>query len=162
MISFFKKNAKKTGLAAMMVIALPLTMNSEGLRLKAYLDAGRKIPTICWGETENVKLGDVKTKEECDKTLAVRLAYFGQAVDYYITEPMSPKTHAALSSLTYNIGTDKFAKSTLVVLYNQGKKIEACDQLLRWVYAGGKKLNGLVKRRQEERALCLEGLNDNN
>lgn len=159
MISAFKKNAKKTALAAMMVIALPLTAQHEGLRLKAYLDPPG-IPTICYGETENVSLSDVKTKKECDDMLAVRLAYFGQVVDYYITQPMSPKTHAALSSFSYNIGTNAFAGSTLVKLYNQGKKIEACDQLLRWVNAGGKKLNGLVVRRKAEHKLCLEGLNE--
>ena len=159
MMRFLKKNAKKTALAAMLVAGIPVAAQHEGLRLKAYLDP-IGIPTICYGETEGVAVGDVKTKKECDDMLSVRLAYFGQVVDYYITEDMSPKTHAALSSFTYNVGPDAFSKSTLVKLYNQGKKIEACDQLLRWVNAGGKKLNGLVARRKVEHKLCLEGLNE--
>lgn len=69
MFGWIQKNKKK-GAGAAIVLALPMVAHYEGLRTKAYLDAVG-VPTICWGETENVKLGDVKTKEECDKMLSL-------------------------------------------------------------------------------------------
>ena len=39
-----------------------------------------------------------------------------------------------------------------------GNYVAGCNQLLRWVYADGRKLQGLVKRREKERALCLADL----
>lgn len=151
------RKAAATGLAAVTLIAAPFTAHHEGLRLKAYLDPVG-VPTICYGETRGVKMGDVKTKEECDALFEARLGYFAYWVDYYVQHDLSPKTHAALTSFAYNVGVGAFSKSTLLRLFNEGKFIEACNQLPRWVYAKGKKLPGLVTRREEERQLCLAGL----
>lgn len=146
--------AKKTALAGVMVLALPVVGQFEGLRTKAYLDSVG-IPTICWGETENVKLGDVKSKEECDHMLSLRLAYFVSHVKRLVTYPATDSQIAAYSSLAYNIGINAFEKSSVLRLANEGKKAQSCDFMLKYVYADGKKLNGLVKRRQAERELCL-------
>jgi len=154
------KQPKKTasaGLAAMFLIATPFTAQHEGLRLKAYLDPVG-IPTICYGETEGVEMGQVQHKEMCDTMLKAKLGMFGTAVDYMVTPDMTPQTHAALTSLAYNIGIGAFQKSSVLRLYNEGKPIAACNFMTRYVYAGGKKLTGLVKRREAERALCLSGL----
>lgn len=144
-------------LAAVMLIATPLVAESEGLRLKAYLDAVG-IPTICYGETENVALGDVKTMQECDTLLAARLYYFALRVEWAVAQDMPPEMHAALASWTYNVGEGAMQKSTLVKLAHAGDFEGACNQLSRWVYAKGKRLNGLVIRREKERALCLSNL----
>ena len=65
---------------------------------------------------------------------------------------------AALASFVYNVGEGNFARSTLLRKLNQGDLRGACHELSRWVYAGGRKLNGLVSRRATERELCLAGL----
>jgi len=154
-----KSKARKggLGLAAMLVIATPFTAHHEGLKLKAYLDP-IGVPTICYGETKDIELGMTATLKECDDLLNMRLAYFGWNVDVQVTPDMHPKTHAAFTSFAYNVGLGNFGKSTLLRKANSGEMVEACNELSRWVYAGGKKFNGLVKRRADERALCLEGV----
>ncbi len=71
---------------------------------------------------------------------------------------LKPETRAALGSFTYNVGVGAFNSSTLLRKAKSGDLIGACNELTRWVYAGGRKLKGLVIRREAERELCLSGL----
>lgn len=152
-------NAKRAGIyGVVVVLASPVAVYFEGLNVRAHLDP-IGIVSICYGETEGVKMGDVKTKEECDKMLTARLGYFAWRVDAMVTPPMNPYTHAALTSWAYNVGVGAAAKSTLIRKMNAGDVAGACNELRRWVFAGGKKWNGLVKRREAERKLCLRGAN---
>lgn len=137
-----------------MALALPFVAGEEGLRTKAYLDQAG-IPTICYGETENVKLGDVKTKAECDALFYVRLGYFAYRVDMMVEPEMTDGQHAAFTSLAYNIGLNAFQKSTLLKKANNGDMRGACDQLPRWNKIKGVVSKGLTNRRSRERALCL-------
>jgi lysozyme len=73
---------------------------------------------------------------------------------------LTDKEHAAYLSFTYNLGVGAFSKSTLLKKLNQKEFEAACKELDKWVYAGGKKLNGLVKRRAAEREMCLEGVKE--
>lgn len=139
-----------------MLIAAPFTAHHEGLRLEAYLDPVG-IPTICYGETDGVELGQIKTKEECDAMFETRLGYFAYWVDYYVEPDMKAETHAALTSFSYNVGVDAFKKSTLLKKINDGDLAGGCNEMLRWKYADGRVLPGLVKRRKAERDLCLKG-----
>ena len=143
--------------ASVILAAAPVTSYYEGLKLKAYLDPVG-IPTICFGETEGVRMGDVKTKPECDTMLKYRLGYFAWQVDAAVGVPMNVKTHAALASWTYNVGVGAMKKSTLIKKLNAGDYVAACDELLRWNKAGGRVFTGLTKRRAAERKLCLEGV----
>lgn len=61
----------------------------------------------------------------------------------------------AAVSITFNVGCPAMQKSTMFQLFRQGRPEAACEQFPRWVYASGVKLNGLVIRRDKERALCL-------
>jgi lysozyme len=144
-------------LASVMIIATPLTIEFEGLRQKAYLDAVG-IPTICYGETENVRLGDVRSKAECDTMLATKLGFHAAQLDWAVQQDMPPEMHAALASWSYNVGIGAMKKSTLVRLAHGGQFVAACNELPRWIYAKGKRLNGLVIRREKERQLCLSAL----
>ena len=56
----------------------------------------------------------------------------------------------------------ELSKSTLLKKLNNGDRVGACNQLLRWDKAGGKKLRGLTLRRQSENKLCLEGVQESN
>jgi lysozyme len=161
-VSLFKTIAKSpkkaaTGVSAAVLIAMPMTAHHEGLRLKAYLDPVG-IPTICYGETLNVAIGQEKTKKECDALFESRLGVFAYGVDILVDYDMTPETHAALTSFAYNVGIGAFEKSTLRKKLNAGDLKGACNELPRWNRAGGKVLKGLVKRREDERQLCLKGL----
>lgn len=156
---FFNKPRKAvaTGSAAMLLIATPFVTHYEGMKLKAYLDPVG-IPTICAGETEGVEIGQTQTLDNCKTMLTSKLGVFGIAVDNIIKPDMAPETHAAFTSFSYNVGIGAFQKSSVARLYNEGKPIAACNFLEKYVYAKGKRLPGLVKRRAAERELCLRGL----
>lgn len=131
----------------------------EGLRTVAYRDIVG-VPTICFGETRGVAMGDSRTVEECKVMLGQGIAEFAAGVDKCLTRPASVPdlSYAAFVSLAYNIGNGAFCGSTLVRLANAGDMRAACDQILRWNRAGGKVVQGLVNRRQAEHAMCLDGL----
>ena len=129
----------------------------EGRSLVAYLDPVG-IPTICEGVTLGVKLGDQATPAQCDQLLQRELRIALTAVDRQVRMPLPDTRRAALGSFVYNVGERQFSSSTLLRLLNSGDVRGACAQLSRWVYAGGKKLAGLVHRRAAERELCEVGL----
>ncbi|EEG86161.1 hypothetical protein PROPEN_01994 [Proteus penneri ATCC 35198] len=52
------------------------------------------------------------------------------------------------------MGTTAFARSTLLKKLNAGDQYGACEEMKRWIYAGGKVWRGLVSRREAESALC--------
>lgn len=139
--------------AAWLSICIGCVAGAEGLRTVAYKDPVG-IPTICFGETRGVELGQSATPAECKAMLGERVLEFGAAVDRCVHTPMSPRRKAGLTSFAYNVGTDAFCKSTLVMRLNIGDP-NACDEMLRWTKAKGITLPGLVKRREQERALCL-------
>ena len=129
----------------------------EGRSLVAYLDPVG-IPTICEGVTQGVRLGDVATPAECDALLEKELTIALSAVERQVRVPLPDARRAALASFVYNVGEGQFSRSTLLRKLNAGDAAGACAELSRWVYAGGKQLAGLVKRRAAERELCEVGL----
>jgi len=128
---------------------------SEGLRTVAYRDP-IGIPTICYGETKGVNMGDKSTVAQCGEMLGVRVEEFGAGVDKCVTAYMPPKRKAAITSFSYNVGLTAFCKSNVARKLNAGDVQGGCDALLQWTRAGGVVLPGLVKRRQDERAMCLD------
>ncbi|MFN6817548.1 glycoside hydrolase family protein, partial [Proteus mirabilis] len=77
-----------------------------------------------------------------------------QQVDILVKVPFDDKTKASLYSFTFNVGTSAFARSTLLKKLNAGDQYGACEEMKRWVYAGGSVWRGLVSRRDAESALC--------
>ncbi len=151
---FQSRLAKNAALAGLCV---SLVGGFEGLRTVAYSDPVG-IPTICFGETRNVHLGDRKTRPECNAMLASRLVEFekGMSACLKVNEP--DPTFAAFLSFTYNVGAGAFCSSTLVRKANAGDLRGACDELPKWNRAAGVPLPGLTARRAEEQALCLDGV----
>lgn len=148
---------KKGGTLAAATIAL--VSGFEGLRTYAYQDP-IGIPTICFGETRGVKMGDHKTPAECKDMLASRLIEFETRIRKCLASPdtIPDNAYTAFLSVSYNIGTAAFCRSSMAQRANHGDIKGACDALLMWDRAGGFRLPGLTKRRQAERALCLRGL----
>lgn len=150
-----KVGAKIAG--GVLAAAVSLVATFEGRSLVAYLDPV-SIPTICEGYTHGVKLGDVATPEKCDQLTRQEVAQALAVVDGSVPHPLPDGTRVALASFVYNVGPGAYGGSTLLRLLRAGDIRGACNQLPRWVYAGGKKLRGLERRREAERQICLSGL----
>lgn len=129
-----------------------LIKQSEGLELQAYPDAVH-IPTICYGSTYGVKLGQTATLQECEELLVRDATYAGKALDRHVQVQISQRQYDALVSFVYNVGETQFRTSTLLKRINAGQCKLAAAEFDRWVYAKGKKLRGLVRRRANERKL---------
>lgn len=126
----------------------------EGYRGDAYLDAV-KVPTIGFGTTEGVQMGDRITPDRALVRLLDDASKFERAVKRCAPVPMHPWEFSAFVSTTYNIGEGAFCRSTMAKKLNAGDYAGACAEILRWDRAGGKVLRGLTKRRQAEHALCM-------
>jgi len=131
---------------------LDLIKSFEGLRLTAYR-CPADIPTIGYGTTAGVKMGDTITKERAEELLREDVKRFEGYIERLVKVPLTQGQWDALSSFVYNLGPGALEKSTLLRLLNAGDYSGAAAQFDRWVYASGKKLSGLVKRRAAERAL---------
>ena len=131
----------------------------EGLRLTAYRDVVG-VPTVCYGETYGVKLGDKHTKAECDAMLMRSLRKHEAGMRKCLKDPdaIPGKSYVAFVSLTYNIGVGAFCRSTARKRLNRGDIRGACNAGKWFNKAGGRTIKGLVNRRAAEHRLCLEGL----
>lgn len=139
--------------ATALTISSPLVMTYEGRELNAYLDPV-DIPTICYGHTEGVKLGQTQTDAQCEALLKGELGHVITQVDQLVTAPAPSTRLAALGSFAYNVGIGNFKRSTLLKRLNAGEGAAACAELSKWVYAKDIKLPGLVSRRATERWVC--------
>jgi lysozyme len=120
----------------------------EGCRLEAYQDRSpRKVWTIGWGDTRNVKQGDVITQAEADRRLHVRVREFEADVTAALRHPTTQGQFDAFVCLAYNIGPEAFRTSTLVALFNAGDIHAAAEQWSRWVHTSGIIDPVLVRRR---------------
>ena len=149
---FDRKNIAAISLSATALVAIML---HEGYRENAYIPVAGDIPTIGFGTTSGVKLGDRTTPEKALQVAMKDVQSYEGAVKSCVTVPLSQNEYDAYISLSYNIGANAFCKSTLVKKLNQGQYTEACNQILRWDKYQGKPLAGLTKRRQEEYKKCL-------
>jgi len=100
------------------------------------------------------------TKEEAELLLIRDLFHVEGMIIPKIKVAIHPWMMDALVSFAYNVGAYAFRASTLRQKLNRKEFRDAADEFLRWVYAGGRKLKGLVRRRQAERALFLEGVEE--
>ena len=137
---------------------IELIKKFEGCVLKAYkCPAG--VWTIGYGHTAGVKEGQTITKKEAEDLLKHDLITFETHVSNLITVAINQNQFDALVSFCYNLGPGNLKSSTLLKLINAKNFNGAAEQFDRWVYTGGKKLNGLVKRRAAEKALFLQPFN---
>jgi lysozyme len=149
---FDRKQVATISLSATALVALLL---HEGYRDNAYTPLAGDVPTIGFGTTSGVKLGDRTTPEKALTVALLDVQKFEGAVKQCVTVPLSQNEYDAFISLSYNIGSNAFCKSTLVKKLNEGDYAGACNQILRWDQFKGKPLAGLTKRRQQEHKKCL-------
>ena len=131
----------------------------EGKRLAAY-DDGVGVWTIGFGTIKypngvRVKKGDTCTLEQAKDYMRHDLIEFEHTVNSSVKVPLNQNQFDALVSLAYNIGSSAFKSSTLVKKLNTGDYQGAADQFNVWINAGGKRMQGLVNRRDREKLLFL-------
>lgn len=148
---------KMAAAGATLSVAAVVVSHYEGLRTSAYIDPVG-IPTICYGHTATARMGQTMSQADCERLLERDLGDALAAVDAMVRVPLPVERRAALASFVYNVGPGQFSKSTLLRKLNAGDPQGACAELSRWVYAGGRELPGLVRRRAAERELCEYGL----
>jgi lysozyme len=153
-----KKLAALGIIGAISLSATDLIIPSEGEVRKVYLDPAR-ILTSCFGHTgPELQIGQTFTEQQCLDQLATDLHKHNRQLMSVVKVPLSEGEHAAYLSFVYNVGIGKFKGSAALAKLNAGRRIEACHQLMRWVYTDGKVLNGLRTRREKERKVCLKDL----
>lgn len=152
---------------AVVLAAEKLIMPWEGLRTAAYLDSVG-VPTICWGETKDVRLGMTRTAAECrDMLISRTFADYQQPIvkcaPKLLKAPVSVR--AAMISGSYNFGVGAWCRSTAKRMIDAGNWNAACEAQTAFNKAGGRVLTGLVNRREMgdaqrigEAELCVSGL----
>lgn len=153
---------------------LELIKRNEGCVLKAYPDpaspravnkrkTGVDNPklsgapwTIGYGHTRDVKEGQVISLHQAEEMLKSDLELFYEPDVAKLAPKATENQFAALVSFAYNLGVDALAKSSLLKKFKAGDVQGAAAEFMKWKYAQGQVLPGLVKRRAEERSLFLQ------
>ncbi|NNP73790.1 lysozyme [Acinetobacter defluvii] len=134
-----------------------LICSFEGLALTAY-DDGTGCWTIGYGTTRYpdqtpVKAFDTCSVQQANSYMQHDLQKFENAVTQSVKVLLNQNQFDALVSLSYNIGINAFKNSTLLRYLNVADYQKAAQQFDVWVYANGKRMQGLSNRRAVERAL---------
>lgn len=150
-------------IAAAMACCLPFIHTHEGESLESYEDVVG-VWTICHGVTKGIKPGMVKTEAECDALTENTLGQFMSNVAASLEIEPNPELLAAHTSFAYNIGIGGYKSSNTLKQTNKGNFAAGCRAMANWYTASGKdcriKVNncyGVIKRRDDEIALCLKG-----
>ena len=165
----------RTSIAALTISGAALVgiLTHEGFREKAYTPVPNDSPTLGFGTTDGVKLGD-----SIDPVTAVNRAHrdvvkFENQIKTCVKVPLYQHEYDAYTKLTYNIGGAAFCKSSIPAKLNSYQYDAACETILDFVCGPatmstralpGQKcfslrkpmrvIKGLQNRRQEEYKLC--------
>lgn len=93
------------------------------------------------------------SQDEINDILRKDLARFEMGVHRLCPGEMTQGQFDALVSFSFNVGLGSLQKSTLRMKHNRGDYEGAAEEFLKWAKAGGKVLKGLLKRREDEKAL---------
>ena len=124
----------------------------EGCELKAYRCAANVL-TIGYGSTKGVKEGDSITQEDADKLLMHEIKEYEGYINDLVEVDLEQNQFDALVSWVFNLGPAKLKSSTLLKVLNAKDYEGVPAQIKRWNKAGGKVLQGLVRRREAESLL---------
>jgi lysozyme len=157
---------------------LSLVKSFEGLvdgdpgtaNLDPYMDP-IKIWTIGWGHvvradgralvgpqdaaTARAEFPGGISTAQAEALLRADLLGSARDVSKAVAVPLSDNEFSALVSFTFNVGAANFRQSTLLRKLNDSDRWGSAEEFARWVMAGGKRLDGLVRRRQAERDLFV-------
>lgn len=141
---------------ALSAAGLVSLLQSEGYTSRAVIPIKGDVPTIGFGTTDGVKMGDTITPQAAVSRALSDVSKFEGAIKRCVKVPLNQGEYDAYLSLSYNIGSGAFCGSTLVRKLNAGDYAGACEQVLVWDKAGGRRVQGLTARRNREYAQCLK------
>ena len=132
-----------------------LIQSYEKCVLSAYMPTPHDVPTIGYGHTRGVAMGDTCTQEQADAWFLEDVAWAEDCVRRAVVGLLSQTEFDALVSLCFNIGCKAFSGSTLVKLLNATPADfdGASAEFAKWDKQHGQVLAGLERRREAEREL---------
>ena len=133
-------------------IAIDFIKSWEGERLEAY-QCSAGVWTIGVGHTKGVKPNDRITEGISKILFEQDLLAFKLEMLPLVKVEVTQGQFVALLSFVFNLGITSFKTSTLLKKLNQGDYVGASNEFLRWKYANGKVVKGLLNRRKAEKAL---------
>jgi len=133
---------------------LSLIKKFEGCEYNAYKCAAG-VWTIGYGHTADVKEGDLVTQQEADKILEEDMKEYEGYIKSAVTVDLNQNQFDSLVSWVFNLGPSNLSSSTLLTKINNKDWDNVPEQIKRWNKAGGKVLEGLIRRREAE-ALLFE------
>lgn len=156
MSDFYNNTVKRMNVAQLSTSqeGVDLIKFYEGLGLEAYKDSVG-VTTIGYGHTSTAKRGEIITEQEAENLLKKDLETFEEGLTRLVKVPLTQYEYDALISFSFNLGLGNLGSSTLLKKVNSQDYVNAADEFVKWIYAGGKVLNGLVKRRKAEREMFL-------
>lgn len=135
---------------------IDLITSFEGFEPKPYL-CPAKVPTVGFGTTrypdgKKVTLKDPEiTRSQGKLYLLHDLKQFELAVDVMAIDTINQNQFNALVSFAYNLGAYALKGSSLLKRVNQNpNEAQISKEFMKWVNANGKKVSGLVRRREAE------------
>ena len=128
---------------------LDLIKHFEGCELEAYKCAAG-VWTIGYGHIKTAVEGKTITQEEADSLLVEEIIEYEDYVRAAVTVPLQQHQFDALVSWTFNLGNGNLNASTMLKVLNREEYEEVPAQMARWNKAGGKVLEGLIRRREAE------------
>lgn len=134
-----------------------LVKEFEGFRGTAYKDMGG-LPTVGYGHV--IRQGehfDHMTEAEATVLLCRDLEIAEACVEEAVDATLLQHQFDALCAFVFNIGCYNFKHSTMLRRLNRLDYVGASDEFPRWSLVDGKRINGLLRRREAERALFLTG-----
>lgn len=147
-------------------------MTREGFSPVAYPDPvhGTRVPTIGFGSTEGVKMGDTVTVVQAAQRTLREVGQYERGLKGCANVPLYQHEYDAYVELIHNIGVRNFCTNprtggpgVIVRHLNAGDYRGACEAILQYKYAGGvdcstpgnRVCSGLWKDRLRTRAKCL-------
>ena len=131
---------------------LSLIKKFEGCELEAYKCAAG-VWTIGYGSTKGVKEGGTVSQEEADKLLLHEMEEYEGYINDMVNVDLEQNQFDAMVSWAFNLGPANLKASTLLKVLNAKDYEGVPAQIKRWNKAGGKVLQGLIRRREAESLL---------
>lgn len=136
----------------------------EGYTSNAIIPTKGDVPTVGFGTTGGVRMGDTTTPVKAAQRALVDAQQFEGALKQCVEVPLYQAEYDLYVDLSYNIGSKAFCSSTIVRRLNAGSYRAACDGILLFKYAAGfdcstpgnKRCAGLWADRLKKHAQCVE------
>ena len=146
-------------------IAVDLIKEFEGFhRVVQWKPVPMAVPYVCPAGYWTIGYGILCRKDHPAITLEQGEAMLAAVLPRYAADAIrlspglimaSDSRLSAIISFVFNLGASRYAASTLRKRINEGDWDDAVHEIQRWVYGGGRKLPGLIRRRAAEAELLM-------